>query len=85
MSRSSRLEELNVTLPKIPDPVGSYLPATRVGDLVVTSGQLPIVNGELIATGKVPDDVWDEYPRVCGTFNERNGLHPCQMPEALIT
>ncbi len=57
MSRSSRLEELNVTLPKIPNPVGSYLPATRVGDLIVTSGQLPIVNGELIAAGKVPDDV----------------------------
>lgn len=34
--------------------------------------------------GKVPDDVWDEYPRVCGTFNERDGLHPCQMPEALL-
>ena len=35
-------------------------------------------------SGKMPDDVWDEYPRICGTFNERNGWHPCQMPESLL-
>ena len=34
--------------------------------------------------GKMPDDVWDEYPRVCGTFKERTGWHPCQMPENLL-
>ena len=34
--------------------------------------------------GKMPDDVWDEYPRVCGTFKERAGWHPCQMPESLL-
>lgn len=33
--------------------------------------------------GKVPDDVW-EFSRVCGTFKERLGEHPCQMPEALL-
>lgn len=33
--------------------------------------------------GKVPDDVW-EFPRVCGTFKERIGDHPCQMPENLL-
>jgi len=33
--------------------------------------------------GKVPDDVW-EYSRVCGTFKERLGKHPCQMPENLL-
>lgn len=35
-------------------------------------------------TGKMPDDVWTEYSRVCGTFNERQGWHPCQMPESLL-
>jgi len=35
--------------------------------------------------GKLPDDVWCEYPRVCGTFKERAGWHPCQMPESLLT
>jgi len=35
--------------------------------------------------GKMPDDVWDSYPRVCGTFKERAGWHPCQMPETVLT
>jgi DNA modification methylase len=34
--------------------------------------------------GKMPDDVWNTYPRVCGTFKERIGWHPCQMPENLL-
>lgn len=33
--------------------------------------------------GKVPDDVW-EFARICGSFKERLGDHPCQMPEALL-
>ncbi len=34
--------------------------------------------------GKMPDDVWEEFSRVCGTFKEREGWHPCQMPESLL-
>ena len=34
--------------------------------------------------GKMPDDVWNQYPRVCGTFKERTCWHPCQMPESLL-
>lgn len=34
--------------------------------------------------GKLPDDVWNEFPRVCGTFDEREDWHPCQMPESLL-
>ncbi|NMG83306.1 MAG: site-specific DNA-methyltransferase [Methanosarcinales archaeon] len=33
--------------------------------------------------GKIPDDVW-QFSRVCGTFKERLGNHPCQMPESLL-
>jgi site-specific DNA-methyltransferase (adenine-specific) len=33
--------------------------------------------------GKIPDDVWDEYPRLCGTFDERINF-PCQMPESVL-
>ena len=36
------------------------------------------------ATGKIPNDVWSDYSRVCGTFNERQSWHPCQMPELLL-
>ena len=34
--------------------------------------------------GKIPDDVWAEFPRVCGTFGEREGWNPCQMPETVL-
>jgi len=34
--------------------------------------------------GKMPDDVWNQYSRVCGTFNERQQWHPCQMPESIL-
>lgn len=34
--------------------------------------------------GKLPDDVWDNFSRVCGTFKERTGWHPCQMPEGIL-
>ena len=34
--------------------------------------------------GKMPDDVWGEFSRVCGTFKEREEWHPCQMPENLL-
>jgi site-specific DNA-methyltransferase (adenine-specific) len=33
--------------------------------------------------GKIPDDIW-QFSRVCGTFKERIGKHPCQMPEDLL-
>ena len=61
MTVSQRLKELDLTLPPVPEPVGSYVPAVRVGALVFTSGQLPLRDGALIATGKVgaaisPDD-----------------------------
>jgi site-specific DNA-methyltransferase (adenine-specific) len=36
------------------------------------------------SVGKNPDDVWDSFSRVCGTFKERQGWHPCQMPELLL-
>jgi site-specific DNA-methyltransferase (adenine-specific) len=36
------------------------------------------------STGKIPDDTWNCYSRVCGTFKEREGWHPCQMPELLL-
>ncbi len=57
MSIAARLRALGVTLPDLAAPVGSYVPATRAGDLIITSGQLPMVKGELVARGKVPVDV----------------------------
>ncbi|HHT33087.1 MAG TPA: RidA family protein [Corynebacterium sp.] len=50
---SDRLRELGIELPAVAAPVAAYVPAVRVGDLVYTSGQLPFVDGELLAAGKV--------------------------------
>jgi enamine deaminase RidA (YjgF/YER057c/UK114 family) len=53
----TRLRELGFELPDVPAPAGSYVPATRVGDLVFTAGQLPLEAGELHLRGKVGDAV----------------------------
>ena len=48
-----RLAELGLSVPDVAAPVAAYVPAVRDGDLVFTSGQLPMVQGSLVATGKV--------------------------------
>ncbi|OFP87853.1 RidA family protein [Corynebacterium sp. HMSC059E07] len=57
MGALARLEELGVELPSVAVPLASYIPATRVGNQVWTSGQLPVVGGELSASGKVGAEV----------------------------
>ncbi len=57
MSATARLAELGIVLPEVVAPVGSYVPALRHGDLVHTSGQLPMLAGALTATGTVGADV----------------------------
>lgn len=57
---TARLSELGIELPPVAAPVAAYVPATRVGDLVYTSGQLPFADGELTHEGKVrPGDDTD--------------------------
>lgn len=50
---SARLTELGLTLPPVAAPLAAYVPAVRSGAQVLTSGQLPFVDGVLAATGKV--------------------------------
>ena len=64
MGIDERLAELNIKLPPAAKPVGAYVAAVRTGDLVFTAGQLPLQDGELIATGKVPEDVGIETAQV---------------------
>jgi len=56
-SPEDRLAELGLTLPPVVPPVAAYVPAVRNGNLVWTSGQLPMVDGKLAVTGKVGADV----------------------------
>ena len=56
-SPEERLAELGLSLPTDTAPLAAYVPAVRSGDLVFTSGQLPRLDGELLATGKVGAEV----------------------------
>ena len=57
MSWSARLAELGLVLPPVAAPAGVYLPAVRSGSLIFTSGQLPLVDGVLAATGKLGAEI----------------------------
>ncbi|HEY5050852.1 MAG TPA: RidA family protein [Acidothermaceae bacterium] len=48
-----RLIAMGLTLPAVSAPLAAYVPALRSGNYVYTSGQLPTVDGELVAVGKV--------------------------------
>ena len=59
------LAELGLTVPDVVPPVAVYVPAVRTGRYVYTTGQLPMRNGELIATGKVGAEVTAEEAYEC--------------------
>ena len=55
------LSELGLTLPEVATPAGSYLPAMISGNLVFTAGQIPVIEGKLMATGKLGAEITVEY------------------------
>jgi enamine deaminase RidA (YjgF/YER057c/UK114 family) len=56
-SPEARLAALGLTLPKVTPPLAAYVPAVRTGNYVYVSGQVPVVDGQLLATGKVGADI----------------------------
>jgi enamine deaminase RidA (YjgF/YER057c/UK114 family) len=52
-----KLAELGLQLPAAPKPVAAYVPAVRSAGLIFVSGQLPMKDGKLMATGPVPTAV----------------------------
>ena len=58
MNIYDRLDELNLTLPKAPEPAGLYITSQTTGNLLYTSGQdCRAENGEFPFTGKVGVDL----------------------------
>jgi len=57
VSAAERLAELGMTLPPVTAPLAAYVPAVRTGAYVYVSGQVPVVDGKLPATGKVGAEV----------------------------
>lgn len=74
MTPEEKLAELGIELPPVAAPVAAYVPALRSGSYVYTSGQLPLVGGQLAATGKVGAEVSAEQAKQLAATCALNAL-----------
>ena len=74
MTASVRLGQLGVVLPDVAAPLASYVPAVRTGNLVYTSGQLPVEAGKLARTGKVGAEISPEQGKALARICALNAL-----------
>lgn len=69
MSVEEKLKSMGISIPETPKPVAAYIPAIQVDNLIYTSGQIPIVNGEIKYKGKLGDNITKEQgydaARIC--------------------
>jgi len=63
MNPHAKLTELGLSLPEVVPPVAAYVPAVQSGPHVYVSGQLPMGDGKLLATGKVGQGVSAEQAK----------------------
>ena len=54
---SEKLKQLNIKLPKAPDPVGAYVAFKKISNLLYISGQLPIETDGKIIKGKIGNEL----------------------------
>ena len=71
---TARLAALDLTLPPVATPAGSYLPAVQTGSYVYTSGQLPLVDGTTTCIGKLGEGVSVEDAAQAARLCTLNGL-----------
>lgn len=57
MKIENKMKVIGLILPEVPKPIAEYIPAKKIGNLVVTSGQGPIKDGKFIHVGKVGGEV----------------------------
>ena len=74
MSVKEKLAELGLTLPVAAVPVAAYVPAVKTGNLVFTAGQLPVVDGKVLITGKVGAEVTPEQAKDMAQICALNAL-----------
>jgi enamine deaminase RidA (YjgF/YER057c/UK114 family) len=74
VSIKEKLASLGLTLPTAAAPVAAYVPAVKTGNLVFTAGQLPVVDGKLVLTGKVGSDVTPEDAKKMAEICALNAL-----------
>jgi len=68
-THTERLAALGLTLPPVTAPAAAYVPAVRTGSYIYVSGQVPVADGKIAATGKVGAEVSTEdaagLARIC--------------------
>ena len=68
-THTERLAALGLTLPPVTAPVAAYVPAVQTGSYIYVSGQVPVADGKIAATGKVGAEVSTEdaagLARIC--------------------
>ena len=69
-----RIIDLGFLLPETAKPLAAYIPAVQSGNLVFTSGQLPMIAGNLAETGKVGGSVSPERAKELATICALNAL-----------
>ncbi|MGH3412831.1 MAG: RidA family protein [Marmoricola sp.] len=69
-----KLATLGLSVPEVAAPVAAYIPALRSGNQVLTSGQLPMREGQLMRTGKVGGEVTMEQAQECARQCVLNAL-----------
>ncbi|MGB2838834.1 MAG: RidA family protein [Actinomycetes bacterium] len=69
-----RLAELGIEIPDVVAPLASYVPAVRSGSYVYTSGQVPMVKGQMPVTGKVGAEVDPDTAKDCARVCALNAL-----------
>ena len=74
MNVRKKLKEMGLELPVASLPLAAYVPAVKTGKLVFTAGQLPMVNGEIAATGKVGAEVSVEQAKELAQICALNAL-----------
>ena len=60
MSVETNLAALGLELPEVATPAGAYVPAVVSGNLVFTAGQIPLVDGKLMAQGRLGAEITAE-------------------------
>jgi enamine deaminase RidA (YjgF/YER057c/UK114 family) len=69
-----KIIDLGFLLPETAKPLAAYIPAVQSGNLVFTSGQLPMIDGSLLETGKVGGSVSPERAKELATVCALNAL-----------
>jgi enamine deaminase RidA (YjgF/YER057c/UK114 family) len=58
-----KIKQMGVTIPEAAKPLAAYIPALQAGNMIMTSGQVPIENGQIKFAGKIGKVLSEEQGR----------------------